>query len=144
MRSLFLVCTVLFSLSSASLAGDEAASGRWICQKAKIWETSHLAIDGTVIVNNFLLKERRAIMSNSLGVIEVSFSARNRDGSSKPFNAQVVGLTEHGDLIFALEANPLFDILSPESIETIHGDVYSLGGSLGKTASVCFAFVVGA
>lgn len=133
---------IFFAFLSGGEARAEVLQGAngWYCGVVSDWQSAQITIGGKIAINNFMLKERDAIMASSLRVIEVSYSATNRASDPVAFNSQVVGLDSGGAISFALEANPSLDMLSDMSTETISGDSYVIGSPLSSAMSLCIGF----
>ncbi len=130
----------------APLAGNSDAQvvqteSGWHCGSISDWEVAQVNLESKVVLNNFLFNERNALIANSLRVVELSYSATNRDTQSAAFNSQAVGFDDKSNLTFAIEANPLLDLLSESSTETISGDSYIDGSVLSRTTNLCIKFL---
>ncbi len=138
-RSLIMLGIILGATATANadVASDDTG---WYCGGVSDWEIAQVIVGEDIVLNNFLLDERDALMANSLRVIELSYSATNRSSDVIAFNSQVVGFDEVGRVTFALEANPSLEIMSDRTTETITGDSYVVGSPLTATKKLCIGF----
>ena len=132
----------VFGATQAHSNVEPNADG-WRCATVNDWQISQIVIEQELVLNNFVIRERSSFMSNSLRVLEVSFSVTNRSRQPISLNTQVVGFSEGGNIKFAVTVDPLFDIVSEQRTETVTGDTYvnPSNNVLGETASLCFNIV---
>ena len=123
---------VLVMLASINLVAYEYNSG--FISKSELEDLS-IKSHG-VKINNFSLSETRAWMAKGLVNIKISFSARNKNQTSKHFSAMFVGLDKDNSVLWALNAEPMMATLSKQKTESIESDTYVQPGTLNKTVKV--------
>jgi len=141
MKPIHAIIAILLT-ASAALANEETTSS-WNCKPISDWEISQVVLSDKIIINNFLFKEKSSLLADTLRVVELSYSITNRSMRNIAFNSQVVGLNSDGEPTFALAVNPLFDLLSTETTETLSGDSYFKNTSsvLDESVIICFNFL---
>lgn len=90
-----------------------------------------------VRLNNFNVGERKAHMAKGVAVIEASFSVANRSAATVHVTGQFVGYDGSGNLLFALSASPMMDMVSANKTETAQGDIYVAPGTIQKLKKMC-------
>ena len=145
MRKLICTVFVLIYLMSISIAHAQLSRNKlgWYCGSKKDWEFSQVVIGESIIVNNFIFKEKGAFLADRLRVIEVSYSVTNKASSTIEFNSQIVGMSEDGLPVFALAAKPMMSILSELNTDTISGNSYYYDNSspLKNSSQICINFI---
>jgi len=114
----------------------QSNTDQWFCMTPEDLEI-YTFNNSNVILNNFFFDESSSFMSNKYNVIEFSFSARNRNESYRHLNVQLIGLNSDGQIILAMQPDPLFDILSENSNEAVTADSYILGSVIDSIARIC-------
>lgn len=141
MKTIFAIIATF--LTPTALLANDGTIDTWNCKPLSDWEVSQVVLSDKIIINNFLFKEKSSLLTDTLRVVELSYSITNRSMRNIAFNSQVVGLNSDGEPTFALAVNPLFDLLSAEATETLSGDSYFKGSSsvLKQSKAVCFNFL---
>jgi len=114
----------------------QSNTDQWFCMTPEDLEI-YTFNNSNVILNNFFFDESSSFMSNKYNLIEFSFIARNRNTSYRHLNVQLIGLNSDGQIILAMQPDPLFDILSENSNEAVTADSYILGSVIDSIARIC-------
>lgn len=137
---------VLLSITVAVCCGTANAEvtksdGNFYCGAIADWDLSNFRLSPDLVVNNFVFDQRNSFLASGLDVLELTYSATSRRNDPTPFNSQVVALTSNSGLVAAFEVNPVFDLLSSNTTETLSGDTYILPIAWSQIEKFCIAFV---
>jgi TPR repeat protein len=111
----------------------------WHCGAPQ--EILHIQIQGdSARINNLSLRERESF-GGGLRVIEFKYSIVNRRVTSIRVNAELAGFDGAGNVVIALRAGPMMDMVGGQTTETAHGDTYASEGELRKIQKLCVRFV---
>lgn len=91
-------------------------------------------------INNLSLNERESF-GGGLRVIEFQYSIVNRRDKGVRVNAELAGFDSAGNIVIALRAGPMMDMVGAGRTETAHGDTYASEGELRKIQKLCVRFV---
>lgn len=131
-------CALLTAVFCTPATAEEIA---FKCVSKAVFADEQAGND-TVRVNNFSIRERDALLGAGAKVVDVSFSVSNRHDATVYMDAAFVGLSEAGDIVFALSAKPTFGMVQANETTVAKGDVYAPKGSLAKAAQVCMKVTV--
>ena len=138
-HGIILIYFIVISSANAQVSQNQLG---WYCGSKKDWDFAQIIIGESIVINNFIFKERGAFLADRLRVIEVSYSVTNKSSSTIEFNSQIVGMNEDGQPVFALTAKPMMSILSERFTETLSGESYYYDNSspLKSSVQICSNF----
>jgi hypothetical protein len=95
----------------------------------------------TLVTNNYFIEETGSFMAESLQVVKFNFSISNRESDSVLFNIQIIGKIggDNGNAVLSLSGEPLFDMVSSASNESVEIDSYISKGLINKIDTICLA-----
>lgn len=140
-RSSALLCAlpiVSLALSLAPTAQLPAAaqpSPSWQCTPRADLDAFQLS-RGSVILNNFNLKEDTGIVS-SKPYVELSFSASNRGSDAVFVSLQMIGTDETGSNVLAMSAEPVFGMVPENSTDQVTATANVEAGELATVVLLC-------
>ncbi len=138
LKFIFISMAVCFGTANAEVTKSD---GNFYCGAIADWDLANFRLSPDLVVNNFVFDQRNSFLVSGLKVLELTYSATSRSNDPTSFNSQVVALTSNSGLVAAFEVNPVFDLLSSKTTETLSGDTYILPIAWSQIENFCIAFV---
>ena len=141
MKMTLAVLTVALGWSTTTAASVVENEAGWYCGAQSDWRDTQIIVSSTIILNNFIFREREAFLARNLRVLEVSSSATNRSDNGISFGAMVVGQDSDTNPTFGLYLEPSVSILSSQRTETISSSAFIRESVLSATKNICMMFI---
>jgi hypothetical protein len=88
-----------------------------------------------VTFETFTIAEKRALLTDSLAKIAVTFSAKNTLAEERHFSVMLVGSSEDG-ILWSMNMNPLMSTLNANATYLVSETTYISPGTLKKTTKL--------
>jgi hypothetical protein len=137
-----LVLGALQIVTATGAFTQEPTEPGWFCGSREALADHQIDRNG-VRVNNFSLNERGALAGGGLTALEFTFSVANKQAKSVSLDAQLVGLSAAGKIVFGLRASPMMDMVSGNKTDQARGSIYVSPGDLAKSQTFCLRIVGG-
>ncbi len=95
-----------------------------------------------LVINNFIISEETAYLTDEMSVIRISFAAKNKGNKTSHFTVMVSGYgpwfdsspgDKESEFLWAADLSPLMSILSAHSNEIMEKRIYVPKGTLKRT-----------
>lgn len=131
---------LLVGAASTSIAQVAEDKNGWLCGEPDDWEIAAVRPAPKLILNNFFFNEKNSFRTK-MKVLEVKYSAINRETKSYSMTGQFIGFDPEGEVTFALSVSPSMD-MAKSGTETAEDDVYITDPVLTRTSKICASFAV--
>ena len=85
--------------------------------------------------------EKKAIQTNVLNTIRLTFQVKNRTEEDVFFDLGTMALDDAGEVLFVMNFSPSMFGIGPGKTDTISQDLYVLPGTLDRVALYRFRFL---
>lgn len=133
-------CILVAVVSTLAAGSAHALDAGFQCMSVKDF-ADYQAGTETVKVNNFAIRERKALLNDKMSVVEISYSVSNRTDKPISVSGQFFGVDAQASPVIAMSAGVLMDMVGEGQTKAAQGDTYVTGGTLKQVDKICVRVV---
>ena len=141
MRAIIASALVGLIWATPGLAEINESGNGWFCGAKDEWTTATLTPAPDITINNFYFGIDRSRRSKAM-VLQISYSATNRTGTTQELSGQFIGFAEDRAPRFAASVTPDFRWLKPGSVTARESVFVAKRRVLRETTMICAYFTV--